>query len=532
MYQALYRKYRPQTFDDVVGQLSITQTLKNQLVNGRLSHAYMFTGTRGTGKTTCAKILAKAVNCLSPVDGNPCNCCSACKSIDSGACIDVLEIDAASNNGVDNVRTLRDDAVYLPAEVKKRVYIIDEVHMLSMSAFNALLKIIEEPPEHLLFILATTELHKVPVTILSRCQRFSFRRILPEDIVDRLNYIAYLDHIDLEPEASAFLARLADGGLRDAVSLLDQCASAAASVVTTDEVCRILGLAGTRQTAQMLRGIAAHDTATVLGLFNQEYAEGKDLSAMLDELCMVCRDLLILGTVPVSGSGMISGICTQEELTELRKLFSPGELLRMTSILRDTVSGFQGSANRRIDAELCLIRLCEPEAELDAPALNARLTRLENKIASGIICAPATPAAEGQPAQPEAQASATPPEEEKEVPPQPVDESPVGFWPRLVEQLRTQLRPPAVGMFVVHDNAPVVGRLRGGFLDLEAGALFAFEQINKPNILQIVQECASGILGRPIRVRVVRPGEAPVNNVNFDRLMQFAREHEDTVDVT
>ena len=225
-YQALYRKYRPQTFDDVVGQYSVTQTLKNQLINGRLSHAYLFTGTRGTGKTTCAKILSKAVNCLEPVDGNPCNRCSACRSIDSGACVDVLEIDAASNNGVDNVRTLRDDAVYLPAEVKRRVYIIDEVHMLSMSAYNALLKIIEEPPEHLVFILATTELHKVPATILSRCQRFSFRRILPEDIVERLNYIAYCEHIDLEPEASAFLARLADGGLRDAVSLLDQCASA------------------------------------------------------------------------------------------------------------------------------------------------------------------------------------------------------------------------------------------------------------------------------------------------------------------
>ena len=186
MYQALYRKYRPQTFDDVSGQLAVTQTLKNQLSSGKLSHAYLFTGSRGTGKTTCAKILAKAVNCTNLRDGNPCNCCDACKSIDSGSCMDVLEIDAASNNGVDNVRDLRDDAIYSPSQVKKRVYIIDEVHMLSISAFNALLKIIEEPPEHLLFILATTELHKVPATILSRCQRFSFRRITPEDIAARL----------------------------------------------------------------------------------------------------------------------------------------------------------------------------------------------------------------------------------------------------------------------------------------------------------------------------------------------------------
>ena len=534
MYQALYRKYRPQTFDDVVGQLSITQTLKNQLMNGRMSHAYLFTGTRGTGKTTCAKILSKAVNCLSPVDGNPCNCCSACRSIDAGACIDVLEIDAASNNGVDNVRTLRDDAIYLPAEVKKRVYIIDEVHMLSMSAFNALLKIIEEPPEHLLFILATTELHKVPVTILSRCQRFSFRRILPEDIVDRLNYIAYSEHIDLDSEAAAFLARLADGGLRDAVSLLDQCASAASSTVTTDEVCRILGLAGTRQTAQMLRAVAEHNTASVLELFSQQYGEGKDLSAMLDELCTVSRDLLLLRSMP-GNSSMISGICTQKELNELVKLFSPGELLRMTSILRDTVNGFHSSANRRIDAELCLIRLCEPEAELDASALNARLTRLENKIASGIVTALPTGQAptsdsEGKnpSEEPKTEAVAAQATDKAQAP---VDQAPPGFWPRLVEQLRTQLRPPAVGMFVVHDNAPVIGRIRSGFLEVETAHLFAYEQINKPNVLQTVRECASGILGRPINVRVVKAGQSPVNNVNFDRLVQFAMDNPDTVEL-
>ena len=236
MYQALYRKYRPQTFDDVVGQLSVTQTLKNQILTGHLSHAYLFTGTRGTGKTSCAKILAKAVNCENPIDGNPCNHCAACRSIDSGACMDVLEIDAASNNGVDSIRALRDDAQFTPSEVKTRVYIIDEVHMLSTSAFNALLKIIEEPPAHLLFILATTELQSIPATILSRCQRFSFRRITPADITARLNYIAYQEHITLEPEAASFLARLADGGLRDAVSLLDQCASATTEAVTVDQV--------------------------------------------------------------------------------------------------------------------------------------------------------------------------------------------------------------------------------------------------------------------------------------------------------
>ena len=282
MYQALYRKYRPQTFDDLVGQEAVTTTLKTQLVTGKLSHAYLFTGSRGTGKTSSAKILAKAVNCEAPVDGNPCNCCSACLSIDSGSCMDVLELDAASNNGVDNVRDLRDEALYTPSQVKKRVYIIDEVHMLSVSAFNALLKIIEEPPVHLLFILATTELHKVPATILSRCQRFAFRRISQEDIASRLLYVAYLEKIDLDEAAARVLARMADGGLRDGLSLLDQCASATTGPLNADQVYRSLGIAGVQDCADIMAAIAQHDCKRALTLLNQIYAQGKDMGALLD----------------------------------------------------------------------------------------------------------------------------------------------------------------------------------------------------------------------------------------------------------
>ncbi len=528
MYQALYRKYRPQRFDDVVGQPGITQTLKNQLLNNRLSHAYLFTGTRGTGKTTCAKILSKAVNCEQPVDGNPCNCCAACKSIDSGACMDVLEIDAASNNGVDNVRSLREDAIYLPAEVKKRVYIIDEVHMLSISAFNALLKIIEEPPEHLLFILATTELHKVPATILSRCQRFSFRRILPEDIVERLNYIAYCEHLDLEPDAAAFLARLADGGLRDAVSLLDQCASAARGTVTTDEVCRVLGLAGTRKTAELLRAVGKHDTAKALEVFNGQYAEGKDLSAMLDELCSVARDLLILHSAPQSGINLLSGVCTSQELRELTGLFSAGELLRMTAILRDTAAGFHASANRRIDAELCLIRLCEPEAELDAQALNARLSRLEDKIAAGLVVAQRPPVEEEKAPFPTEEDV---PPAEPELPPLPLDETPAGFWPKLVERLRSVLKPPAAGIFVINQSAPVQGYLQGDVLILEVKDVTSAGILDRPNVLQTVAECASGLLGRPVRTRVGRQEERKRSSAGFDQVLNFARAHPEIIEI-
>ncbi len=529
MYQALYRKYRPQTFDDVVGQGAVTQTLKNQIINRRLSHAYLFTGTRGTGKTTCAKILAKAVNCENPIDGNPCNCCPSCKSIASGACMDVLEIDAASNNGVDNVRALRDDAIYTPSEVKMRVYIIDEVHMLSMSAFNALLKIIEEPPEHLLFILATTELHKVPATILSRCQRFSFRRIMAEDIIDRLNYIAYREQIDLEPDAAAYLARLADGGLRDAVSLLDQCASAATGAVDTEQVCKTLGLAGAQNTAELMQAIGAHDTAKSLSIFSAQYAEGKDLAAMLDELCTVARDLLILRTASKDVS-MISGICTQKELKELLPMFTAEELLRMTSVLRDAAAGFNTSANRRIDAELCLLRLCKPEATADTQSLNARISRLEEKIASGAFV---------QQRAPEQQKEETPPweDEDEDQPPFPEDpppaqEAPVidNFWVSLVQRLRTALKPPVVGMFADAEGSPVVGRLRGDELVLTLRVETFRNYINKPEVLQTVAECASAVVGRKIRVTLAGSTQKTERADGLDRLISFGAQHPDIIE--
>ena len=539
MYQALYRKYRPQTFDDVVGQQGVTQTLKNQILNRRLSHAYLFTGTRGTGKTSCAKILAKAVNCEHPIDGNPCNCCAACKSIDSGACMDVLEIDAASNNGVDNVRSLRDDAIYTPSEVKMRVYIIDEVHMLSISAFNALLKIIEEPPEHLLFILATTELHKVPATILSRCQRFSFRRLLPEDIVDRLNYIAYQEHIDLEPDGAAFLARLADGGMRDAVSLLDQCASAVNGAVTTEEICRVLGFTAARKTAELMKAIGEHNAPAALTIFSEQYAEGKDLAAMLDELCAVARDLLILRTAPKGGVNLISGICTQQELKTLLPLFSAGELLRVTSILRDAAAGFNTSANRRIDAELALLRLCEVEAKLDAQSLSARISRLENKLASGVVPAAAQTAEETPPVP---AAEEAPPWDDADAPPLPDEPSepqrevaaqsqaPSGFWQNLVERLHQTLKRSAASQFTAGEDSPVRGRLSGERLLLICRTPLAGQLVGAPENLQAIGECASALLGRRVTAHLAEP-EKQRENPNFNKLLTFAKDHPDIVEL-
>ena len=536
-YQALYRKYRPQTFDDVTGQMAVTQTLKTQLVSGKMSHAYLFTGSRGTGKTSCAKILAKAVNCLNPFDGNPCNCCDACRTIDSGACMDVLEIDAASNNGVDNVRDLRDDAVYTPSQVKMRVYIIDEVHMLSVAAFNALLKIIEEPPEHLLFILATTELHKVPATILSRCQRFSFRRISQEDIAARLQYVAYQEKIDLDDSAARVLARMADGGLRDGLSLLDQCASATAGELTTQQVYACLGIAGEQNCAELMGYIAQHNTRKALELFNRLYAEGKDLGALLDELACLTRDLLILKTAPGAGLTMLSGVADDAEAAKLKDAFSAGELVRMMEKLEETLNGFTRSASRRMDAELCIISLCQPELQLDVTALNARLTRLEEQIKSGsftmAVPAPAAPAETPEAKEkPVAEPENDLPWEEEHQPEQKTEEpAPIGFWTDLVSAVRQELRPPLSGFFVASPNAPVEGALVGDRVVLRCNSTFATGMVNKPDVLELVSRKASVILGRPVTAEVVDQNAAPGNGAGFQQLIDFGRAHSDIVKI-
>lgn len=533
-YQALYRKYRPQTFDDVSGQMAVTQTLKTQLQTGHLSHAYLFTGSRGTGKTSCAKILAKAVNCENPQDGNPCNCCAACRAIDSGACMDVLEIDAASNNGVDNVRDLRDDAIYTPSQVKMRVYIIDEVHMLSISAFNALLKIIEEPPAHLMFILATTELHKVPATILSRCQRFSFRRISQEDIASRLQYVAYQENIDLDDGAARVLARLADGGMRDGLSLLDQCASATTGELTAERVYGCLGIAGEQKCAELMACIADHDSGKALELFNRLYAEGKDLGALLDEIACLTRDLMVLKTAGNSGITMLSGVASDREAGELANRFSGGELMRIMTQVQQTMAGFTRSASRRMDAELCILTLCQPELSLDAESLNARLTRLEEQLKSGSFVAAIPAAQTKQPA----------PVEEEELPPMPGDEdapplaeeeplppAPMGFWTDLSAAIRKELRPPLVGFFASTPNAPVQGTLQGDRVVLLCSNAFTLEMINKPAVLEMVARKASAQLGRPVTVHAVDRTQKPGTSKKMEQLLNFGREHSDVIKI-
>lgn len=381
MYQVLYRKYRPKVFSDVVGQDHITKTLQSEIEKGKLSHAYLFTGSRGTGKTTCAKILSKAVNCLHPVDGNPCNECEICKGIDSGAILDVVEIDAASNNGVDNIRDIRDESGFAPVNCKFRVYIIDEVHMLSIGAFNALLKTLEEPPAHVMFILATTEVHKLPVTILSRCQRFDFRRVGPQDMIRRMNFVAEKEGFVLDEDAAVLIARLADGGMRDALSTLDQCISNT-DHVTSETVCAVAGIAGKEHLFEIAQDIANHDSAAAVGRLSELYAASCDMERLCADLTMHFRNLMIAKTVHNAENILV---CTKDELESYKKqstLFTLEGILYSIDLLQSAAADLKRSVNRRIEMEMTLIRLASPTLDSGNEALLRRIAALELAVKS------------------------------------------------------------------------------------------------------------------------------------------------------
>ena len=391
---ALYNKWRPMRFDDVIGQEHITRTLKNQAALGRLAHAYLFCGPRGTGKTTCARILAKAANCLQPVNGDPCNQCEACRSINDGSATDVFELDAAAYTGVDSIRDLRDEAVYAPAELKKKVYIMDEVHMLSQSAFNALLKILEEPPEHVMFILASTELHKIPATILSRCQRFEFRRIERRDIARRLMKVAAEEGIPLAESGASTIAHMSDGAMRNALSLLEQASALSGSGVTLDSdgVAKALGLVTAEALLECAGMIAAGDVKSTLTLFTEQYEGGVEPSGFADRLMALYRDLLIRKTSDTDlliGSGYTAG-----DLSRLLAQYTPERLLYSVKTLRDALLQLNRSPNRRIDVEMALLALCKPSLGGDPSALSARIAAIETRIASGAVVPAAAPAEE------------------------------------------------------------------------------------------------------------------------------------------
>ena len=527
MYQALYRKWRPQTFDEVIGQKHITETLKNQVKTGRLSHAYIFIGTRGTGKTTCARILAKAVNCENPVDGNPCGKCPACLGIADGSVMDVVEMDAASNNKVDNVKMLREEAVFTPSTVKKRVYIIDEVHMLTTSAFNALLKILEEPPEHLMFILATTELQKVPTTILSRCQRHIFHRIETSEIARYLEYVAQKENCSLSHDASDLIARLAEGGLRDAMSILDQCSSY--SPIDVDTVYNTMGLAGNRRIAEMLGNILRRDTESAISEFSSMWMDGKNPGTFLKELSGLLRDIMIIKVAPKSGGNLTTGGYDKALLSDFSSRLTTEEIISMTETVQRAISTLRDASNPKTVGELCLISLCDGFGGESINALRARISRLEESISSGRFEINAqNPVTESKDEiKPEIKQDTrqdidiSAPNEQTE---EPVSDSPepdaetvspadndggdaqlsdsaseeVVSWKAICDAAADSL--PELIKSCLYDPRKISGILADNTLRLEAEANFMYGRVNKQDILQKFSEAAQKLTGAPVRI--------------------------------
>ena len=558
MYQALYRKWRPQTFDQVVGQQHITETLKNQVRTGRLSHAYLFIGTRGTGKTTCARILAKAVNCEHPVDGNPCGVCPACRGISDGSVLDVVELDAASNNGVDNVRALREEAVFTPASVRKRVYIIDEVHMLSASAFNALLKILEEPPEHLMFILATTELQKVPATILSRCQRHSFRRIDTPDIAEYLEYIAKQESFKLSHEAAELIARLADGGVRDALSLLDQCSASA--TIDLEAVYSAMGLAGNRRTAQLMSSILDHDTDKTLRDFNAMWMDGKDPATLLTELSGLLRDTLMTHVAPKGARSLISGGYDDTTLGELSGRMTTEEIICAMETVQKYTASMRESTSPKTTAELCLVSLCDNTMGESIAELRARISRLELQISSGSFTPvredkhPTPAPAEEEPEryepdltqrreetyiseeddldpemfmeeQPEdsflQRGGRVEPEPQAEPEAQPKADAPAGepTWKDICAKAAGSL--PMDIKLRLDDSASVRGKIENGTLRIEVVPGFLYGRFNRQDVLAKFSEAATALAGKEIHALLSELHDEPRPQRSLDELKQF-----------
>ena len=447
MYRALYRKWRPQRFEDVVGQRAIVTALKNQITAGRVGHAYLFTGVRGTGKTTCAKIFAKAVNCLHPVNGDPCGECEICKGIDNGSLLDVVEMDAASNNGVDDIRDLRDETAYTPSACQYKVYIIDEVHMLSTAAFNALLKTLEEPPAHVIFILATTEIQKVPATILSRCQRYDFTRIGPEDIARRVEYIAGEEKLELTSDGAELIARLADGALRDALSILDTCAGVTAKI-DADVVRRMAGVTDRSYLFHISDALEAQDAAAALAQLAQLRQQSVDVKRLTEELIAHYRALM-LAALP-GGQALLSGVSPEEEALYLQKGPEMGqrEAIRAIRTLGTALEHMTRGSDQRIELELALFSLSEPPQQMQAVTVQAAPARAAQPEAprpfaaavqpfasapvqpAPAAAAPQTPAAGAEPApavqqtSPQPAAPEAPSAPAEELPPMP-DEPPV-----------------------------------------------------------------------------------------------------------
>lgn len=516
-YQALYRKYRPTTFSEVVGQDHITQTLKNELASDKPVHAYLFTGTRGTGKTSCAKILAKAVNCLNPVNGDPCGECEMCRAIAEDSVTDITEIDAASNNGVDSIRELREQVTFTPAVAKYRVYIIDEVHMLSIGAFNALLKTLEEPPAHVVFILATTEVHKLPATILSRCQRFDFRRIESEEICARLHYIAEKEGFSLTDGAATLIASAADGGMRDALSILDLCASNG-NEIDEDTVASACAMAGNDYLIKLADSIKNRDTEGALLLIDELHKMSVDMLRLLSELVDHYRNLMIMKTVKGNKKPIV---CSSAQLEALETQAAKYDIKEIMSILAclQTVSASMQTGNRRCEMEMTVIKLCNPEVATDIASLERRITALE---CSGVrvVTQDVPEVTQSTPEEPKNVVADNTVEDDDEIPmPEPPDiaetvavDGEVAQWGEVIETLKVSC-PIMAG--VLHGSRAFID---GQYLLIDTDSLQFKDMVNDKTYRDAIRNAAKQVLGG---VYKLGPYRKPVK-VEDDPLAAFA----------
>jgi len=515
MYQALYRKWRPMSFDDVVSQPHITATLKNQILNDKTAHAYLFTGSRGTGKTTCARIFAKAINCRNPQNGEPCLECDICKNADNGSLADIIEIDAASNAKVDDIRELREGVVYTPELCKYKVYIIDEVHMLSVGAFNALLKTMEEPPPHVKFILATTEVHKVPATIVSRCQHFDFRRIRSEDILARLLYIASQEGFTLHEDAAALIARLSDGGMRDALSLLDQCV-AFDNVITIETVSAAAGIAGRYYLFDILDKISERNTAEAIRIIDNLYGMSKDLKVLCSELLTQMRNVMLVKSVD-NCDDLIT--CLPEEMARLKAIANSMDLdriLNTISILQQCNERFAKASNKRIELEMCIVKLCtstentvpsttqKAVASADVNALLTRITQLESAIRNGQAVEKVTGGQTSVPKAPKKELTKLDPETYVTI----------EDWQKILSLINAQS--PAIGAFLQNSIASVEGNVFKVIVSSE----FFMKKFKASNDKVVLKQIVNDFYGKDFDFRLcssktvdIEDQENPINEL-------------------
>ena len=528
-YTALYRKFRPDSFQDVKGQDAIVRTLKNQIRAQRIGHAYLFCGTRGTGKTTVAKILAKAVNCEHPIDGNPCNECETCKAIAAGNSMNVIEIDAASNNGVDNIREIREEVAYSPTSGKYKVYIIDEVHMLSIGAFNALLKTLEEPPSYVIFILATTEAHKIPITILSRCQRYDFKRIARTTIVDRLRELMDEEQVEVEDKALRYIAKKGDGSMRDALSLLDQCiAFYLGEKLTYEHVLDVLGAVDTDEFSKLLREVLDGDVTQVILHLENMIMQGRDLTQLVNDFTWYLRNLLLLKSSDNMEDVLDVSAENLEQLKEEAAMVRDDTLMRYIRIFSELQNQIKYAGSKRVMLEVALIKLCRPQMEQDQLSVLERVRRLEKQLASGVVVKqqdtggytqegnfdyqnPVNVAAPGG-IDPDGTAGSTDPAKLQQAAPEDLQKI-VGMWRTILAQTSGRFRVVLASAVPKFNTEKEDGTLYIVFSDF-LGETY----VNDPKKAEVLEQIIAAKTGRQVKVKMIRQADEHVVNTRLSKV--------------